>query len=287
MLRNRAVKTPRAGWCDANLSGRLSSSTLSAVDEQDPAEEQRALSACHAQRHALVAHLSARHGLARTQGGDAALVAVADAGRGIISSRSQGSTSLAQFDFLINTTRRLLSSPGARQGGTLEVCEVGFNWGTSALSFLCASPRTRVRSFDLSRGYSTSRDTQQKPIIFTARDWLHAQFPGRLTLTLGSSQLDVPELGRRVLRGEAPPCDLVLVDGGHEMRHAYPDMRSFRCAARRGATMLADDCCARSDLCKEGPFLSARRLEHEGFLRPAAVGNWSLADKHMCIGTYL
>ena len=94
--------------------------------------------------------------------------------------------------------------------------------------------------------YRTSVDSQQKPLIFSAAAWLKATFPDRLTLTLGDSLNDVPMLWRRLrpdgMRPQArllddfpEACDLTLVDGGHDLRFAYPDMRNFRCAARVGS----------------------------------------------------
>ena len=169
-------------------------------------------------------------------------------------------------------------------------CETGFNWGTSALAFLCASPHTRVRSFDLHGGYRTSQDAHGTPYLDTAAAWLRGRFPHRLNLTLGDSTREVPRLAEALARHGGAPCDLVLVDGGHEFPVAYADMRSFSCAARPGALMLADDCDFGGARAKRGAFLSYRQHLAEGRLEHLAAMNFSSLppplDRWGCLARY-
>ena len=124
-----------------------------------------------------------------------------------------------------------------------------------------------------------------------AERWLRGQFGGRLGLTLGDSRQTVPALARAVRAGAEPPCDAVFVDGGHLLPIAYPDMRSFRCGARRGALMVADDCDFAGRTGKIGAHLAYRAMLDEGRVAHLAGRNFTAPDSPIvrlsCVGTFL
>jgi hypothetical protein len=280
------------------------------VKENGGDELEATLQTCHELRNELVLHMAREHRLHNDlTANKTALLEWTAKGGGLASRTSQGSTAMIQFDFLVRIAyaahrrqQTVLTPSTAAAGGsderapappTTTVCETGFNWGTSSLAFLCASPHTRVRSFDLRTGYRTSRDQSDKPIIGTAASWLSAKFPRRFNLTLGNSVGDVPAMARRVRGGDIGPCDLVYVDGGHDMIVAYPDMRNFRCAVSKGALMMGDDCDYFGRMGKAGPHLAYKRLMDEGRLVHVAALNFTAPPPHehsvmrqMCIGQY-
>jgi hypothetical protein len=309
-LRQNHVDPPPGGlWCDRNLSlGRQPRVGLSSQEllreirasdhgtSKDHADDHAILQRCSSLRDALVKHMATAHRLGHATGNMSELLEFTAMGGGLASTTSQGSTSVAQFSWWARAAM-ILARRRERDGlRTTTVCETGFNWGTSSLAALCASPHTRVYSFDLRQGYRTSVDTQQKPLIFSAAAWLKATFPDRLTLTLGDSLNDVPMLWRRLrpdgMRPQArllddfpEACDLTLVDGGHDLRFAYPDMRNFRCAARVGSLMVADDCDYSQKTGKPGPPLAYKRMVSEGRVRHVEAVNFT-AYKQTCVGEF-
>lgn len=84
------------------------------------------------------------------------------------------------------------------------ICEVGFNWGASALVWLHANPSARVYSFDLAeRAYTNA-----------TLAWLNQQYGGRLVLLRGDSAQTIPAFTVASRRKQLS-CDLILVDGDH------------------------------------------------------------------------
>ena len=68
-------------------------------------------------------------------------------------------------------------------------------------------------------------------------------------------------------------------------------MRSFRCAARRGALMIADDCDYAGRTGKLGAHLAYRAMLDEGRLDHLAARNFTAPGSPIvrlsCLGTYL
>jgi cephalosporin hydroxylase len=100
--------------------------------------------------------------------------------------------------------------------------------GTSAALFLSANPSTRVTSFDL----------MHMTINHAAIQYLHATFPGRLTVIRGDSR---ETIARFAAAHPNVKCDVILVDGDHSMEGALNDLRAFSKMARGGAKLVADD----------------------------------------------
>ena len=84
------------------------------------------------------------------------------------------------------------------------ICEVGYNWGASALVWLHSNPSARVYSFDLAeRAYTNA-----------TLAWLNQQYGGRLELIRGNSTQTIRAFTDAARRTQLS-CDLVLVDGDH------------------------------------------------------------------------
>jgi hypothetical protein len=260
------LRVPSGGWCPAaHLVPPLEDERVAIVDVNATVVQ-----GCNVMRRALVLHLHKR----LTKDDDHARTERADWAyrEGGLTESTQGSTNLKQFAFLIQLAQSQERHSG---GGIVNICETGFNWGTSSLAWLCASPATRVFSFDLDQGYKTST-IHGRPYIHEAAAWLQRRFPGRLTLTLGDSFRTVPGFVRQHKR--QPLCDIILADGGHDAANAYADMRNLRCVAKRNALLLADDCDPEPPglrAQKLGVHIAYTRMREEGFLRHRSAHNFS------------
>lgn len=105
-----------------------------------------------------------------------------------------------------------------------HILEIGFNAGTSALVFLTASPDSKLHCFDLA----------VHPYTVPLYEYLRAEFPGRIQLTVGDS--------RETLRDfHEPDIDLFHIDGGHDYEVFTKDFKNCRRLAASGATFIWDD----------------------------------------------
>lgn len=109
------------------------------------------------------------------------------------------------------------------------VCEIGFNGGHSAATFLAAAPprRSRLVSFDL-MAYTYSA---------TAASLVSAAFPSQLRVISGSSFDTVPAFAQEHGR----VCDLFSIDGDHTYAGVAADIRSAVAATRPGGVVILDD----------------------------------------------
>jgi len=110
----------------------------------------------------------------------------------------------------------------------------GFNAGHSSFNFLTARRDVTVHSFDV------GRHRYVPPIA----SFLQRKFPGRLNVELGDSRLTLPRYFDRPASPSIPAvtCDLMLVDGGHDLDVALSDIRNFaRVASRPRNVIIVDD----------------------------------------------
>jgi predicted O-methyltransferase YrrM len=98
----------------------------------------------------------------------------------------------------------------AKLNTSQNILEIGFNAGHSALIFLLANPSSKIYCFD------TCQHKYTKPCF----DYLDRNFPERLTLVEGRS---VEKMA--VFKSKLPDlmCDVVHIDGDHEMSNANGD----------------------------------------------------------------
>ena len=119
-----------------------------------------------------------------------------------------------------------------------RICQTGFNYGTSALAFLCGSPDSVVYSWDIDHW----------AYVRPAERWLRGRYgKGRVVNIYGDSLDTLRDLtslrGLLAERGEdLPLCDLVLVDGYHGRGGAYQDLLNLRHISRPEAVVIIDDC---------------------------------------------
>lgn len=142
---------------------------------------------------------------------------------GIQANETEGGATNDEFAFL--------SMVASALKGNATLCQTGFNYGTSALAFLCATPPgIRVRSWDLGDHSYVAR----------AGELIEERFPGRHELFLGDSTQSLKEAAAR---GDLKGCDMVFVDGGHSFDVCLADITNFRqLLSNPNAMVLVDDC---------------------------------------------
>ena len=139
------------------------------------------------------------------------------------------------------------------------VCEIGFNAGHSAATWLSAGAK-KVHAFDFFRDAHTR----------AALELLQRRFPDQLVPHAGDATVEVP---RAALE---QPCDLVVIDGGHSYANVVSDFASMQAHAAPTARFLFDDVCD-VEACESymdggaihqgGPTLATCDLERAGLLR--------------------
>jgi len=112
------------------------------------------------------------------------------------------------------------------------ICEVGYNWGATALIWLHSNRNAKVYCFDLPERLYTNATV----------DGLNGRYGGRLELIRGDSRTTIPDFAQsRGPRGLS--CDLVLVDGDHSFAGELANVRNFRqLASCSGCPYIMDDC---------------------------------------------
>ena len=155
------------------------------------------------------------------------------------------------------TQQRAYFAWAAQRPNTSTICEIGFNAGHSAYTWLrAAGPRLRrLVHFDLG----------EHAYVAPHHESLRAAFPGvEMELVLGSSVETVPAFA--AARPEVR-CDLLAVDGGHFGEVPLADLQNMRALAAPGAWVLMDDINA---ACPGGfcaaPTAAWRRMEAQGQL---------------------
>ena len=123
------------------------------------------------------------------------------------------------------------------------ICEVGYNWGATALMWLDASITAKARgiSFDLAERLYTNATLQ----------YLNSVYDNRLTLIAGDSTETIPRFTKEHMNGDFA-CDLIFVDGDHSFEGESLNLKNFReltqCGSA-GSVYIMDDCdCSRSKL---------------------------------------
>lgn len=114
-----------------------------------------------------------------------------------------------------------------------RICQTGFNAGTSAIAFLCAtSSHIEVHSFDLG-----SHDYVAK-----ASAVIDKSYPGRHKLTLGSSTETLPKLITSLDKDAEGYCDFAFVDGGHSYDIANADIANFVKLSKKSTYIIVENC---------------------------------------------
>lgn len=207
---------------------------------------------------------AAAGGHADPLGDRASLRGRASLGVGRVASRHEDLTSHhAYLDSIVSSTkswieggtaafpREVQAMSQAAAGNIQTVCQTGFNGGHSALTFLHHPNVRHVYSFDIG----------EHDYAHQAAKWIDQQFPGRHTVTWGDSTKTIPQFARD---NPQVKCDLVLVDGGHDLEVATEDLMNFRPMATPSAhTLMMDDVhCTKFDC--DGPSKAWRKMIDTG-----------------------
>ena len=98
----------------------------------------------------------------------------------------EGGSTDAEFVAIVNEIRQFVRegrSSTITSSRAPKICQTGFNYGTSAVAFLCGLPAAELISWDLGR----------HTYVQTAAEEVDKLFPGsRHTLVLGDSQKTLP-----------------------------------------------------------------------------------------------
>ena len=106
----------------------------------------------------------------------------------------------------------------------VDILEIGFNAGHSALLYLIANPYSKIHFFDLGE-HQYSRG---------CFDYLNKTFPGRLSVTWGDSTVTIPQYPPRLF-------DFIHIDGGHTRFIAESDFHNCRAFANKDTYLMIDD----------------------------------------------
>ena len=106
----------------------------------------------------------------------------------------------------------------------VDILEIGFNAGHSALLYLIANPYSKIHFFDLGE-----HDYSRKCFAY-----LDSVFPNRLTVTWGDSTVTVPAYPASVF-------DFIHIDGGHTRIVAESDFHNCRHFANPETLLMIDD----------------------------------------------
>lgn len=149
-------------------------------------------------------------------------------------------------------------------------CESGFNAGYSAAVALLADPFATVLAFDI----------DEHGAVAVGQAFVEREFPGRLELTLGDSRTTVPAHAPWQHGGV---CDVVFIDGGHELDVAESDLASFERLAAPGAALIVDDtgCDDVQGAC-DGPAIAWRRA-----VDSRRVAQERCDGEGFCVGRYV
>jgi len=106
----------------------------------------------------------------------------------------------------------------------LNVMQIGMNAGHSADTFLSNNPTLTLVSFDIN----------EHDYTMPANDYLKKTYPGRHTLIVGDSTVEVPKY-------KGKPFDVIFIDGGHDYEVAKADLENSIKLSRKGTLIIMDD----------------------------------------------
>ena len=114
----------------------------------------------------------------------------------------------------------------ARQDFVHTVCEIGFNVGQSAISWLTTKPDLELISFDIGT----------RPFTKHMGDVLQKKYPGRFKLIIGDSKTAVLKWAAE----HGKKCDILSIDGDHTYAGVIQDLLHMKVlAAQRNIIVSA------------------------------------------------
>ena len=173
----------------------------------------------------------------------------------------EGYVNEGQQQFLQETIHKYLS-----KRGRLNVLNIGFNRGHSAVAFLSAC------DCDV-----TSVDIGVHQYIYNASQIVDDLFPGRHRLVVGDSTIIVPTLQFQ------RPLDLVFIDGGHVRPVPWLDIANCAKLVKNDCLVVVDDYCPAYG--SEGVIEAWDRSVKEGLIEP--LDTYSSCDRGIVVGRYI
>jgi len=134
----------------------------------------------------------------------------------------EGGVNNNEFEYLVKTAKQVMAKKSHAR-----ICQTGFNYGTSAFAFLCASDASVI-----------SWDIGDHSYVNKSSELIDRKFPGRHQLLIGDSTRTLKEAAESLAR----QCDVVFVDGGHTYDVASSDIKDFGVLAQSSALVIVDDC---------------------------------------------
>lgn len=166
-----------------------------------------------------------------------------------------------------------------------HVCELGFNGGHSALTFLESLPNSKVTSFDL--GDIPWSQHNSKHLV--------ELYKPRFTYVKGDSRETLP-----VQHGTGLMCDVLLIDGSKDPAVREQDLNDFRKVSHVGAKLFLDECnnfpCVSGQVdptdpsCQVGLYTREsemyNKLSREGLLKVIDCSNSPTAEDNLCFAEF-
>lgn len=116
----------------------------------------------------------------------------------------------------------------ARLPEVINILEIGFNAGHSAATFLSASSKVKVTSFDIGI----------HDYLKIGKKFIDRKFPNRHTLILGNSLETIPQYYKN---NPEMKFDLLFIDGNHEYDFAIGDLNNCKLLAHKNSYVILDD----------------------------------------------
>ncbi len=108
-----------------------------------------------------------------------------------------------------------------------QICEIGFNAGHSAFTWLSANNKTNLLSFDL------GIHKYVRPMV----KYIKQKFKDRLKIYYGHSGMSVPFASKEFRH----KCDLLIIDGGHDFNTAKLDLLQMKFLANTKHNLIILD----------------------------------------------
>jgi hypothetical protein len=135
------------------------------------------------------------------------------------------------------------------------ICEIGFNAGHSAVTWLVASSAANVRLVSFDIGW---HDYGRRAAAYVERRFGAERF----AVVWGDSRTTVPAYARQ--RGYSFECDVVHIDGNHDYEYALADLRSMLAMSHRDTRLLVDDTNCMPSCGITGPTAAWRTMLDDG-----------------------
>lgn len=165
----------------------------------------------------------------------------------------------------------------ARIPEIINILEIGFNAGHSAITFLSASKKVNVVSFDIGiHNY-----------LMIGKKFIDRKFPNRHRLIIGNSLETIPQFYK-----DNPhfKFDLLFIDGNHEYEFAINDLLNCKLLAHKKSVVILDDTTyveygQKVTVWTEGPTNAFKKMVSDGEIEQTDIRVYNRISG-MSIGTY-